>query len=62
MNATGSPWFFTRVLMAEADGNQWGWLAGDLGGVLGAVIGTGGGVLGTCRSIRNTKTAAEGAS
>jgi Ca2+/Na+ antiporter len=59
MSGTSSPLFFTCILLAEADGGQWGWLAGVLGGVLGAVIGIGGGVLGTYFSIRNTKTAAE---
>ena len=59
MSATSSPLFFTCVLMAEADGSQWGWLEGVLGGVFGAVLGIGGGVWGTYCSIRNTKTAAE---
>ena len=59
MNATSSPLLFTCVLMAEADGSQWGWLGGISGGVLGTVLGIGGGVLGTYCSIRNTKTAAE---
>ena len=59
MNATSSAVFFSCVLMAEADGSQWGWLGGISGGVLGAVLGIGGGVLGTYCSIRNTRTAAE---
>jgi Ca2+/Na+ antiporter len=59
MNATSSSLFFTCVLVAEADGGQWGWLAGVVGGVLGTVLGIGGGVLGTYCSVRNTKTAAE---
>jgi hypothetical protein len=59
MNATSSPLFFTCLLMAEADTSQWGWLAGAVGGVLGALLGLGGGVFGTYCSIKNTKTAAE---
>jgi hypothetical protein len=59
MSATAFPWFFTGILLAEADASQWGWLAGMIGGVLGTAIGIGGGVLGTYCSIRNTKTAPE---
>jgi hypothetical protein len=59
MNATSSAVFFSCVLMAEADGSQWGWLAGAIGGVLGTVLGIGGGVFGTHCSIKNTRTAAE---
>jgi hypothetical protein len=50
--------YFT-CLLAEADASQWGWLAGAVGIVLGALIGLGGGVFGTYCSIKNTRTAVE---
>ena len=50
--------FFT-CLLAEADTSQWGWLAGVVRGVLGALLGLGGGVFGTHCSIKNTRTAVE---
>jgi hypothetical protein len=43
MNGASSSLFFTCVLVAEANGSEWGWLGGIIGGILGAVLGIGGG-------------------
>jgi Ca2+/Na+ antiporter len=59
MNQTISSAVFAFALLADGDASQRGWLAGAVGGVLGALIGLGGGVFGTYCSIKNTRTAAE---